>query len=312
MRGSDQEKAKLITLLLGLIVVCLVACPALARYSGGSGTAEDPYQIAAAADLILLGETPGDYDKHFILTADIDLGNTSFYRAVIAPINSDAIWDSNETSFSGVFDGDGHVISHLSIHGDGSLGLFGRTGSEAVIADLGLEVVDVNGTHFSTGGLVGENNGVVTRCFASGTIRRDSSVYFRGIGGLVGSNPGCIHMCYSAGTIDGRSDVGGLAGRNIGTAWFITASGTPKPLVSQRMTREVRPGPRQRCRGPIPFTTGFGVVMIRSGRLMRAGIIRGCGGSRGRVWILRPSSCPISCRDREPRWIPISSIRPRH
>jgi hypothetical protein len=46
-----------------------------AEYSGGSGTAEDPYQIATAADLIALDETPDDYDKHFILTADTDLSD---------------------------------------------------------------------------------------------------------------------------------------------------------------------------------------------------------------------------------------------
>ena len=44
-----------------------------AQYSGGSGTAEDPYQIATAADLIAPGETPDDYDKHLVLTADIDM-----------------------------------------------------------------------------------------------------------------------------------------------------------------------------------------------------------------------------------------------
>jgi len=43
------------------------------KYSGGSGTPDDPYQIATAAYLIALGDTPEDYDKHFILTADIDL-----------------------------------------------------------------------------------------------------------------------------------------------------------------------------------------------------------------------------------------------
>jgi len=49
-----------------------------AKYSGGSGTAADPYRIATAADLIALGETPEDYNKHFILTADIDLDPTCF------------------------------------------------------------------------------------------------------------------------------------------------------------------------------------------------------------------------------------------
>nr|MBP7052946.1 hypothetical protein [Phycisphaerae bacterium] len=43
------------------------------KYAGGVGEPNDPYQIATAADLIALGETPADYDKHFVLTADIDL-----------------------------------------------------------------------------------------------------------------------------------------------------------------------------------------------------------------------------------------------
>ena len=66
------------------------AFTATAKYSGGSGTAQDLCQIATAADLIALGETPEDYDKHFLPTADIDLdpnlpGRKVFARAVIAP-----------------------------------------------------------------------------------------------------------------------------------------------------------------------------------------------------------------------------------
>ena len=59
------------------LAVCLLFLATVtvsqAQYSGGSGMMDDPYQIATAADLIALGETPDDYDKHFILTADIDL-----------------------------------------------------------------------------------------------------------------------------------------------------------------------------------------------------------------------------------------------
>lgn len=61
------------------------AYPAMAgTYSGGTGDPNDPYQIATVQDLIALGETPEDYDKHFILTADIDLSDYTFDRAVIA------------------------------------------------------------------------------------------------------------------------------------------------------------------------------------------------------------------------------------
>jgi len=91
------------------LMTCLIVLPVHAQYSGGSGTADDPYQIATAADLIALGQTPNDYDKHFILTADVDLdpklpGCKTFQKAVIA-------------SFGGTFAGNGHTISHLTITG---------------------------------------------------------------------------------------------------------------------------------------------------------------------------------------------------
>src|SRR5512136_1985475 len=107
---------------------------ATAKYSGGTGEPNDPYQIATAADLIALGEDPNDYDKHFILTADIDLdpdlpGGKVFDKAVIAPDMNDLADDFQGTPFTGVFDGNDHVISHLTVVGKDYLGLFGRLGS---------------------------------------------------------------------------------------------------------------------------------------------------------------------------------------
>lgn len=108
-----------------LLAVCRPALPVQAKYSGGSGTTQDPYQIATAADLMALGETPADYDKHFVLTADIDLdpnlpGRKVFDNAVIA-----GAW---KLPFTGVFDGNDHTISHPTIVGEFSLGLFGQLG----------------------------------------------------------------------------------------------------------------------------------------------------------------------------------------
>ncbi|MCX5644072.1 MAG: hypothetical protein NTZ17_05225 [Phycisphaerae bacterium] len=121
------------TLLLTL-TVCLFVLPAQAKYSGGSGTAQDPYQIATAADLILLGETPGDYGKHLVLTSDIDLdpnlpGRKVFDKAVIAPDTDPKKDDFQGTAFTGVFDGDGHRISHLTITGGAIPGTIGPIGS---------------------------------------------------------------------------------------------------------------------------------------------------------------------------------------
>ena len=42
-------------------------------YGGGSGTAEDPYQIWTAEQMQAMGSETNDWDKHFILMDDIDL-----------------------------------------------------------------------------------------------------------------------------------------------------------------------------------------------------------------------------------------------
>jgi hypothetical protein len=44
-----------------MIAVCFSGFPAYAKYSGGPGEPNDPYQIATANDLMLLGESPEDY-----------------------------------------------------------------------------------------------------------------------------------------------------------------------------------------------------------------------------------------------------------
>ena len=52
-----------------LVIISLLSIPAYAKYSGGTGVTNDPYQIATAEDLMLLGDSPEDYNKNFILTA---------------------------------------------------------------------------------------------------------------------------------------------------------------------------------------------------------------------------------------------------
>jgi len=236
------------TLLLTL-TTCLLVLPANAKYSGGTGEPNDPYQIATAADLILLGETPGDYGKHFILTADIDLdpnlpGRKVFDKAVIG-----ATWGP---PFTGVFNGNGHTISHLKIEGTNYLGLFGYLINDypvtAEVKNLGVVDADVHGSGDYVGALIGENGegyhgehgGIVTRCYSTGVVTGAGSVggligmndgyvtqcystcvvtrsgsAWGGVGGLVGiADGGMLTNCYSAGAVSGTSYVGGLMGQN--------------------------------------------------------------------------------------------------
>jgi len=195
------------------------------KYAGGVGEPNDPYQIATAADLITLGETPEDYDKHFILTADIDLdpnlpGGKGFDRAVIAPDVNQTKWGIGGTPFTGVLDGNGYTISDLTTNGSGYLGLFGwLTGK---VKDLGVVRVNVRGSEDCVAGLAGVSHGTIAGCYASGAVSGRMDV-----GGLVGQNgdwwsnrfegwsfPGYIDNSYSDCDVVGVTRVGGLVGFN--------------------------------------------------------------------------------------------------
>jgi hypothetical protein len=176
---------------------------------------------------MLLGESSEDYDKHFVLTADIDLdpnlpGRKVFDRAVIAPYVTPIIeyyWFQD--FFNGFFDGNSYTISNLKIAGGGYLGLFGQLGSGAKILNLGLEGVDINGTSHCVGGLAGLSYGSIAASYSTGSIK-SSGTY---VGGLVGSNSSrwfispwsteedCrITNCYSTAAVSGNNYVGGLVG----------------------------------------------------------------------------------------------------
>ncbi|MDI6450309.1 GLUG motif-containing protein [Anaerobaca lacustris] len=218
------------------------------KYAGGTGDPNTPYQIATAADLIALGETPEDYDKHFILTADIDLdpnlpGGRVFGRAAIAPDTNDVQPGFQGVPFTGVFDGKGHTIANFTCESENAYcaGLFGHL-VDSTVRDLrlidpniqaqiaqnvgALAGINTTGTICGcsvqggivvggepVGGLVGFNN--------FGTIVNSASwchVEGSSAGGLAGCNGGSILMCYSTGKVSGDEAVGGLVGHN-GWRW---------------------------------------------------------------------------------------------
>ena len=178
----------------------------------GQGTDQEPYRIDMADQLISLRRASALWDKHFVLVADVDLdpnlpGRAVFSEAVI-PL------------FSGVFDGNGHTISHLTIRGGGGLGLFGLLAREAIVSNVGLESVDVSGCD-SIGGFASQNKGHITCSYSTGTVIGDDDV-----GGLVGINLGSISNSYNVNTVAGNDRVGGLVGTNGGIITMSYSSGS--------------------------------------------------------------------------------------
>ncbi len=211
---SDLRNSTIFQSFITLIIMSFLIFPAKAQYSGGTGEPNNPYQIATAEDLIALGNEPNDYDKHFIMTADIDLAGYVFSKAVIAPDINDSHHLFDGTPFKGVFDGNFHTISNLNIQNSQYVGLFG-TIDTGEIKNLGI--IDVNILSCSiAGSFASVNQGTILNCFSTGLINGYSNA-----GGIVGTNSslGSIKMCYSICNVTGtapRTSAGGLVGHNTG------------------------------------------------------------------------------------------------
>ncbi len=163
----------------------------------GSGTAEEPYLIRDANDLGAVWFEP---QAHYRLESSIDLSGITWSVAVVP-------W------FAGGFDGNGHVIGNLHIEGNSYLGLFGESGPEAAIFNLGLGTVDIHGSGNHAGALAGYNRGGIASSSSTGTIAGAWHV-----GGLAGSNEGSITASQASGTVDADGyEVGGLVGTNFGS-----------------------------------------------------------------------------------------------
>ena len=197
--------------LWGIALIVIVGCSlsAQGKYGGGTGGPNDPYLIFDANQMNAIGANPGDWDKHFLLCADIDLGGftgPSFnIIGTYYPLHP----------FIGVFDGSGHTISNFNYAytSTGRIGLFGYVrGSDAEIKNLGLINPNVDaGTGDDVGSLVGHlREGTIINCYVQG----GSVAGNRLVGGLVGDNTGTITDCYSTGSVAGNNYVGGLVGGN--------------------------------------------------------------------------------------------------
>ena len=192
-----------------LVIICCLTLPVQAKYGGGSGTPEDPYQIRDANHMQAIGADSNDWDKHFKLMADIDLSAFTGTSFNIIGIN----W---VYPFTGVFDGNDHTISNFTYTSTSTyynIGLFGYVnGPNAKIKDLRLIDPNVDtGTGRYVGSLVGRlRDGTIINCYVEGGSVSGN----RYIGELVGYSNGTITDCYSNGGVSGYALIGGLVGFN--------------------------------------------------------------------------------------------------
>lgn len=162
----------------------------------GNGTSENPYIISDYSDLVTLSQLIAEEtDAHYAgahysvsvksITADATEGET------FIPIGSEA------NPFTGNFDGNGVIISGLTVDSNDSyVGLFGYVGADAVISEVGLYKADIATNFYYAGGIAGYNAGNISSCFVHGSISG-----LQRVGGIAGYNAGVIENCYSSGAI---------------------------------------------------------------------------------------------------------------
>ena len=178
---------------------------------GGSGTAEDPYRITGAAELIWLRDA-------------VNAGAASTCAELRQDVEYvDEVWTSIGTSehpYTGTFNGNGHTI-RVWLDGWGQA-LFGYVGADAKLTDIAVTKRQSENYSISASApLARSNAGTITRCrYSGGMTAKDS------LGGLVYTNSGTIEACcVYAGRLDGGSRIemyysgwaGGIAYENTGT-----------------------------------------------------------------------------------------------
>ena len=187
-------------------------------FAGGTGTAEDPWQISTAEQLYRIHD---DLTAHYILTADIDLSAYENWTPIgafqsLSDAPEDAEVPHPDYAFTGTFNGDGHTISNLTVSSDAPMGagLFGcAAGTEngaAYIRNFTLKNVNVSGFYL-VGGAVGLQ---FMNCPVSDIhlVGENTLTGMQGIGGIVGTGFDLISNCSATADIVVQGDDGACAG----------------------------------------------------------------------------------------------------
>lgn len=230
-------------LLLFLVFNISLSHQAKAQFAGGTGTVQNPYQIANVTHLQNIRTASNT--AHFKLINDVDASATRNWNGGqgFNPI----------PGLYGSIDGNNFTITGLYINRPGTqASMITQIGADGIVKDLTLADIEVKGG-FGAGSLAGTLSGKILNVNVSGSVSgsgktgglvgepyRGSSIKNcntnvtvsstgQNTGGLAGYNNGAtIENCSSSGSVTGTSGVGGLIGKNEGnvTDSFSSASVT--------------------------------------------------------------------------------------
>lgn len=192
------------------------------------------YQIKTADELLWFRDFSNKSSGRKASAAlcnDIDMSSVSDWKTPIG----------NLSTYDGVFDGNGYRILNLTYKpvqqkGQGRA-LFGKTGSSAIIRNLGLYNATITAktspqADANIAALVSINGGTIFNCYVANSKVSIKSKATPNAGILCGYNNGTIENCYciNSSIIDANAkttitgDLGGIAGGNSGTVKNVYAA----------------------------------------------------------------------------------------
>ena len=203
-------KKRFLALLLVLTMVFSLMPAALAADTlSGSGTEDDPYLLATAADLKAFRDMANAEASSKLcatLTADIDLGGEAW-----TPFEPSSGYVSQ--AYAGTFDGANHTIKGLSVNltSNAGAGLFG-TVCGATIKNLKVEGNVSASSSVFVGGIVGrtQTSATIDSCSFAGTVtstKKNGAAGTAGIVGRVSAGTVTITNCANTAAINGTSAI---------------------------------------------------------------------------------------------------------
>ena len=208
-----------------------------------------------------------------VTTEDGGFSASAEITVCYAPANTWTAIGTLNKDFCGVFNGDGYAVRGIYINTQESFqGLFGNSGGDSIIANLGVAESYIYGDT-EVGGVVGRNDtgyngveysgGTVTNCYNTGSVTGEGHV-----GGVVGFNVGTVINCYNTGSVTGGYCVGGVAGCH--NSYSITDCYNTGNITGERLV------------GGVVGTSGSTVTnCYNTGSVTGEGHVGGVAGSNG-------------------------------
>ena len=186
----------------------------------GNGTKENPYLIYNEDDMkkLAMQNTEG---KYYSLKTNLDYTNKEYYMI-----------GTSTKPFKGTFDGNGYMISNITLVGNNYIAMFGY--NEGIIRGLNIKNINVTGNQ-NVAGLVADNKGTVSMINLEGNI---NGTYAAGIVSQGNYTNATVKDVIMNGNVTGASS-GGIVYKSANTYGIVEAGKYANSLLNNAVYRKI-------------------------------------------------------------------------